>query len=137
MRFPWLTWRVAACLLTCALAGALVSCAVNKSDLARRVDLKNVDLGSVPDGTYEGSYTIEPPPPAMAANKTVKVRVTVTGGRYAAIEILQPPKIGENAAFKTLISRVQAAQGLSMDAVSASTITSSAVLKAIQNAVSP
>jgi uncharacterized protein with FMN-binding domain len=136
MRFPRLARGVALCALSCALAGTLASCAVNKSDLARRVDLKDVDLGGIPNGTYEGSYTISPPPPAMAANKTVTVRVTVAGGKYTAIEILQPPKIGQSGPFKALIEHVQRSQSLSMDAISAATITSTAVLKAIQNAVS-
>jgi uncharacterized protein with FMN-binding domain len=72
----------------------------------------------------------------MAANKSVTVRVTVAGGRYSSIEILKPPRIGESAAYKKLISRVQETQSLSMDAVSSATITSTAVLKAIQIAVS-
>jgi uncharacterized protein with FMN-binding domain len=109
---------------------------VNKAELARRVDLRNVDLAGVADGTYEGAYTIQPPPPVMAANKSVQVRVTVTGGKYAKIEIFQPPKVGESKGMRTLISRVEESQRLSMDAVSSATITSTAVLKAIQNAVS-
>jgi uncharacterized protein with FMN-binding domain len=136
MRVSRFARGVTLCALSCVLVGALLSCAVNKADLARRVDLRNVDLKLVPDGVYEGSYTIQPPPPAMAANKTVQVRVTVAGGKYATIEILNPPRVGESAAIRTLISRVQESQDLSMDAVSGATITSTAVLKAIQNAVS-
>jgi uncharacterized protein with FMN-binding domain len=137
MRFHRLARVVVQCAFLFALAGTVASCAVNKAELARRVELQNVDLKLVPDGAYEGTYTIQPPPPGVAANKTVTVRVTVAGGRYAKIEILQPPRIGENKVFKSLISRVQETQSLSIDAVSAATITSAAVLKAIQVAVSP
>jgi hypothetical protein len=42
-----------------------------------------VDLKNVPDGVYEGSSTMQPPPPAMTANKTVTVRVTMAAGRFA------------------------------------------------------
>jgi uncharacterized protein with FMN-binding domain len=120
-------------LLAVVLGGTLASCKVDKAELARLVDLRNVDLSRVEDGVYEAAYTIDPP--VMAANKTVKVRVTVAGGRYEAIEIMQP-KIGEGAAFKTLLSRVKESQTLSMDAVSSATVTSTAILKAIQIAVS-
>lgn len=72
----------------------------------------------------------------MAANKSVRVRLTVTGGKYSNIEILQPPRIGEEKTFRAPISRVVETQTLSIDAISAATITSTAVLKAIQNVVS-
>ena len=62
---------------------------------------------------------IQLPPPAMAANKNVRVRVTVTGGKYSNIEILQPPRIGEEKTFRALISRVFETQSLSIDAISA------------------
>jgi uncharacterized protein with FMN-binding domain len=136
MKRSWLARGAVTCALCIVVSGALLSCAVNKADLARRVDLRNVDLAGVADGTYEGSYTIQPPPPAMAANKSVQVRVTVAGGKYTKIEVLQPPKVGESKGMQTLISRVEQSQILSMDAVSSATITSTAVLKAIQNAVS-
>lgn len=118
-----------------AAAVLLAGCAVNKSELARHVDLQNVDLSSVADGVYEASYTIQPPPPITAANKSVRVRVTVQDGKYTRIEILEPPKIGGHGPFVTLVSRVIESQRLSPDAVSSATVTSFAVLKAIQNAV--
>jgi uncharacterized protein with FMN-binding domain len=120
--------------LVVALAGVLGACKVDKAELARRVDLKNVDLQAVPDGAYESSYTIVVP--AAAANKTVRVRVTVTGGRYERIEILQPAKLGDSQNLKTLIAKIEESQALSVDAISGATITSTAVLKAIEIAVS-
>jgi uncharacterized protein with FMN-binding domain len=111
-----------------------VSCKVDKAALAKRVELRDVDLGSVPDGVSEASYTIDSPP--VAANKSFRVRVTVTGGRYARPEILQPALIGDSKAFKDLVTKVEETPHLSMDAVSGATITSTAILKAIQNAVS-
>jgi uncharacterized protein with FMN-binding domain len=134
MSLKGLARTAAAGILLVAMAGALGSCKVDKAELARRVDLKNVDLGAVADGVYESSYTIVVP--SAAANKTVRVRVTVTGGRYERIEILQPPKIADNQTFKKLISTIEESQTLSLDAVSGATITSTAILKAIQTAVS-
>lgn len=51
--------------------GLLSACTVNKAALVQRVNLQDVDPHSVPDGVYEGEYTIDPSP-AMAANKHVK-----------------------------------------------------------------
>jgi uncharacterized protein with FMN-binding domain len=112
----------------------LSSCAVDRATLVRRVDLRDIDLHSVPNGVYEGEYTIDPSP-AMAANKHVKVRVTVEGGSYAKIEILQPPKLAESKTYVELLSRVKGSGRLSPDAISSATVTSLALLKAIQKAV--
>jgi uncharacterized protein with FMN-binding domain len=116
------------------LLGLLSSCTVDRAALVKRVDLRDVDLRSVPDGVYEGEYTIDPSP-AMAANRHVKVRITVAGGKYTNIEILQPPKLGASKTYVTLLSHVKESGSLSADAVSSATVTSVALLKAIQNAV--
>jgi uncharacterized protein with FMN-binding domain len=122
--------------LLVAFAGLLGSCTVNKADLARQVDLRDVDMSKVPDGVYVGSYTIRPPAGAMAGNKSVEVRVTVAGGKYTRIEILKPPALGKSASFVSLFSRVKDTQHLTVDAISSATITSMSILKAIQLAVS-
>ena len=119
-----------------ATAGLLASCSVDKAALARKANLQDVDLGKVPDGVYVGSYTIRPPAGAMAANKSVEVKVTVAGGKYADIELTKPPSLSKSASFVSLLSRVKDTQHLSVDAISSATITSVAVLKAIQEAVS-
>jgi uncharacterized protein with FMN-binding domain len=134
MNVARLARAAAAGALIVALAGAFGGCKVDKTELARRVDLRNVDLRAVPDGVYESSYTIVVP--SAAANKTVRVRVTVAGGRYERIEILQPAKLGDARTYKALISKIEESQALSLDAVSGATITSTAILKAIQTAVS-
>jgi uncharacterized protein with FMN-binding domain len=122
-------------ILSAGLAAPVVSCKVDKAELAKRVELKNIDLRTVPDGVYESAYTIVVP--SAAANKTVKVRVTVAGGRYESIEIIQPRNLGNAKLYKDLIARVEETQALSLDAVSGATITSTAVLKAIESAVGP
>jgi uncharacterized protein with FMN-binding domain len=136
MQYTRAVRKAAVCAILIVLSFSFAACAVNKAELSRRIDLRDVDVSKVPDGAYPASYTIDPPPPVVAANKTVSVRVTISGGRYAAIEILQPPKLGDSAVYKTLVARIQETQRLSIDAVSGATITSAAVLKAIQKAVS-
>ena len=72
----------------------------------------------------------------MAGNKSVEVRVTVAGGKYTQIEVTRPPNLGKSPSFVSLFSRVKDTQHLSVDAISSATITSVAILKAIQEAVS-
>jgi uncharacterized protein with FMN-binding domain len=119
-----------------AIAGLLASCVVNKADLIKRVDLHDVDLSKVPDGVYVGAYTINPPFPETAANKSAEVRVTVAGGKYTQIELIKPPQLSGSGSFAPLLANVKNTQRLSVDAVTSATITSVAILKAIQTAVS-
>jgi uncharacterized protein with FMN-binding domain len=120
--------------LAAAVAAFASGCKVDKAAFVQAVDLREVDLASVPDGSYEAAFAITPPPGAMAANKSVKVRVTVTAGRYERIELLEPPKLGDSGAMRKLLSRVTTDQSLSPDAIASATITSVAILKAIQKA---
>jgi uncharacterized protein with FMN-binding domain len=125
--------RIAAALLAGFCLVLLASCAVDKEALARHIDLRDVDLSVVPDGTYEASYTISPP--VMAANKTVRVKVAIAGGSYQSIEIVEPAPLSGGKTFSALVARTRESGHLSMDAVSGATITSAAVLKAVQLAV--
>ena len=59
----------------------------------------------------------------------------VAGGKYGQIEILRPPKLGDETAFKALLSRVKDTQSLSPDAISSATITSVAEKAAIAEAL--
>jgi len=125
----------AAAALVIAL-GSLASCKVDKAALARQVGLQDVNLATVPDGVYEAAYTIAPPAGTMAADNHVRVRVTVTGGRYQKIEVLEPSGLAGSKMAVALAGKIVESQKLSMDAISGATITSTAVLKAVQEAVS-
>ncbi len=114
--------------------GILASCAVDRTALASSIDLRDVDLSLVADGTYEATYAISTP--AMAANKTVGVKVTVAHGSYEAVQIVTPPQMNTDKVISALVDRIRESGHLSMDAVAGATITSAAVLKAVQLAVS-
>lgn len=118
-----------------ALLAFVTSCTVDKEALARQVALHNVDLTSVPDGVYEGSYTVAVPQGVMAAGKSVKVRVTVANGKFEKIQVLDPTAMSGARPIRELLSRVTTDQRLSPDAVTSATVSSIAVLRAIQEAV--
>jgi len=125
----------AAAILVIGLA-ALSSCKVDKAALAKQVGLQDVSLASVPDGAYEAAYTITPPAGTLAANKHVRVRVTVSGGRYQKIEVLEPTGLAGSRMALAMGDKIVESQKLSVDAISSATITSTAVLRAVQDAVS-
>jgi uncharacterized protein with FMN-binding domain len=120
------------------LAAALLlagGCSVDKAALAAQVGLHEVDFTRIADGTYQAEYRIKPPRGAMAASTTARVRVSVAGGRLTGVEMVGSRNDVPDY-VKKLISRVVSSQSLGIDAVSSGTITSMAVLRAIQEAVS-
>lgn len=90
---------------------------------AARVTLPPLNLANVADGVYEGS--------ARILHVAPKLQVTVTAGRIT------------NITFVTLVAgdvtglaaRVIKAQSLDVDAISGATVSTKAVLKAIDNAL--
>ena len=90
---------------------------------AARVVVSPLNLTNVADGVYEGS--------AKVLHVAPKLKVTVAAGRIT------------NIAFTTVVAgdvtglaaRVIAAQSLDVDAISGATVSTKAVLKAIDNAV--
>lgn len=90
---------------------------------AASVTLSALDVASVPDGVYDGSATI--------LHVAPKVRVTVTGGRITDVAVLTPV-YGDLAG---LAAQVIAAQSLDVDGITGATISTKAVLKAIDNAL--
>ena len=81
------------------------------------------------DGIYEGSGT--------GFGGTIRVRVTVSGGKLAAIDILEAS--GETASYfasaQGVISRMIAGNTPNVDAVSGATYSSNGIIQAVQNAL--
>lgn len=88
-----------------------------------RVTLPPLNLANVSDGVYEGSATI--------LHVAPKLRVTVTAGMIADITVVSPV----HGDVSGLAARVIKAQSLNVDGISGATVTTKAVLKAIDNAL--
>ena len=90
----------------------------------------NVPANGYKDGTYEGSGT--------GFGGTIRVRVTVSGGRITAIDILDAS--GETpsyfAAAQGVISKMIEGNTPNVDAVSGATYSSNGIIQAVQNALS-
>ena len=115
-------------LITAALLPALSGCSSRSSQgFWTEIELSEVDLGSVADGTYQGEYEAGPV-------KTV-VSVEVTGGRFRNIEILGHRTLLGKKAEREIPSRVLSAQSVKVDTVTRATASSMVILKAIEKAL--
>lgn len=85
-----------------------------------RIEIADVDLASVGDGTYAGSEDTE--------------LVAAEGGVVTAIDFLRH-KNGRGEKAEIVVDRVLAAQPLQVDAVSGATGSSKIILKAIERAL--
>ncbi len=94
----------------------------------KKVELKGIDLSGVPDGAYQGHFE--------GARWTNTVEVTVENKKITAINVVSPPLFIEDNFSSKIINGVIEKQSLEVDVVSGATVTTKAILKAIENALS-
>jgi uncharacterized protein with FMN-binding domain len=90
------------------------------------MEIQDIDLSNVPDGTYEGSYD--------ADLIQVKVAVEVKDHSITDIELLQHEN-GKGGPAEAVIPEVIETQSLQVDAVSGATNSSKVILKSIEIAI--
>ena len=90
------------------------------------MEIQDVDMSSVPDGTYEGSYD--------ADLIKVKVAVEVKDHSITNIELLRHEN-GKGGPAEAVIPEVIETQSLQVDAVSGATNSSKVILKSIEIAI--
>ena len=118
---------IAAVLAVLILGGWITFSAVqNNLDSLKGLKLADIDLSQIPDGTYEGSFSMFP--------ITAEVRVTVSGHEITQIDLIKHIN-GQGGAAEAIPGRVTDAQSLQVDAVSGATYSSQVILKAIENAL--
>jgi uncharacterized protein with FMN-binding domain len=100
---------------------------VRYKNLVQAVTIADVDLSSIDDGDYVGSYDL--------GLVSVKVKVRVEGNRIKRIEILEH-KNGRGTAAEAIVNNVVKAQSLEVDVIAGATASSKAILKAVENALS-
>lgn len=90
------------------------------------VDIENVDLTTVQDGTYSGEYDSGP--------VTAAVTVDVSGHKITAIKIDKHEcALGKKA--EKIIADIQTAQSLNVDVISGATVSSKTIIKAVEIAL--
>lgn len=90
------------------------------------VTVANLDPKDLPDGTYSGEATIKP--------VIAKVTVTVAEGKIADVQVLEH-QTGLGKKAEVITSEIVHQQSLQVDAVSGATLSSQAILKACEDAL--
>lgn len=90
------------------------------------MEIQDIDLSNVADGTYEGVYD--------ADLIQVKVAVEVEDHNIKSIDLLQHDN-GKGAPAEAVIPEVIASQSLEVDTVSGATNSSKVILKSIEIAI--
>jgi uncharacterized protein with FMN-binding domain len=109
------------------IAGALFVSSMQKNlDQLADIQIQNIDLTKIKDGTYEGAHEAFP--------VVVEVKVTVENHKITEIELVKHTN-GQGKAAEAIIEEVISAQSLQLDVVSGATYSSKVILKAIENAL--
>jgi len=98
----------------------------NYQDKVAAINITDIDLSTIPDGTYTGEYDVD--------YIFAKVEVTIKDGTISDIHLLEH-KNGEGKPAERIIDDVIAAQSLNVDTVSGATNSSKVIKKAIENAL--
>ena len=96
-------------------------------DEVMALEIQDVELSAVTDGTYRGTYDYE--------RWKNTLQVTVQDHLITAITIVKDVKFAKSEVSDAIISRILEAQSLKVDTVSGSTVTSKAYLKSIELAL--
>ncbi len=110
-----------------AIAGAIFfsSNSRNLEDL-KDIKIRDIDLSSVSDGTYEGKYAVFP--------VSVIVNVTVRDHLITGIDLVKHVN-GKGQAAESIPDQVIEEQSLDVDVVSGATYSSKVILLAIDDAL--
>ena len=93
----------------------------------QNLEIGEIDLETVADGTYEGEYTLFP--------VTVVVKVTVEDHEIKNIEIIRHDN-GQGEKAEAITTKVIDEQSLQVDIISGASYSCKTILKAVENALS-
>lgn len=93
-----------------------------------KTPIKIINLASVSDGTYTGSYSSFP--------VSVTLEVTIQDHQITRITILKHDN-GQGKPAEAIVNAVIEAQSLQVDVISGATYSSKVILKALEKALNP
>lgn len=102
-------------------AGCVGWSAKGRASYLSGITVTTPDLASIPDGMYEGSYSLDLPPGGVAAYKSITVDVRMGGGKLSSIAITAPSALASGDFYDAIVAGpngVIAKQSLGVDAVS-------------------
>ena len=115
-------------IVVAALIAVMAMAAFPGMGAVRRMAVNPVDLSKIADGTYPGAF--------KAGRFSYSVQVTVKDHRIEAVKSTGK-KQAQDAILLQIFSRIVEAQSVQVDAVSGASLTTKAVSKAVENALSP
>ncbi|GCF93208.1 hypothetical protein NRIC_10990 [Enterococcus florum] len=110
------------------IAGLIIFLAAHiySKSVLKTVSIAQVDPKGLPDGTYSGTAEIKP--------VVAKVDITIVEGKISDVQLIEH-QTGLGKKAETLTSEIIEKQSLQVDAVSGATMSSQAILKAAENAL--
>ncbi|PKM62465.1 MAG: FMN-binding protein [Firmicutes bacterium HGW-Firmicutes-21] len=114
-------------IIMAAIAGKMIISNIeqNLNDLTL-VNIDEVDLSKLADGTYNGSYKAFP--------VEAEVNVTVKDNQITGIQLVRHNN-GKGGGAEAILSEVVEKDSIMVDAVTGATYSSKVILKAIENAL--
>lgn len=109
------------------IALVLLGCASQEMIRVRQMDIQNVDLSSIRDGDYIGSFSY--------SGFEYRVRTIVKNQKIINIEILQNRATRHAKRAEGVIAEIVKKQTPDVDAISGATTTSKAIMKAVENSL--
>jgi uncharacterized protein with FMN-binding domain len=123
---------VLSCIVVIVIGVVLVMGTIRRtSDWARTLTWDDPSLATLADGAYAGESHLSLPFGTAAANSSVSVVVHVVDHRYSSIELVKPKRPKMDGLAKRVVDN----QTVKLDALSGATVTNSAFLMAVSNAV--
>jgi len=117
-----------------ALSGCLGPAAISLGEYVELIPITTPT--GYADGTHRGSYSFALPPGAIAMSRDWTVEVTVSGGKIADIEPIEPAEFAvDDGLIPTLEARILESGSPRVDAVSGATVTSICYMKAVEDAL--
>lgn len=114
-------------LILCVIAiGMYIVVGRSAKATAEKINIEHLDATGVSDGEYEGRYEVSP--------VIVSVSVTVADEKIVDVNILEHDN-GLGSKAEEIVQDVIEQQRLDVDEISGATLSSKAILKAIENAL--
>jgi uncharacterized protein with FMN-binding domain len=106
---------------------SVLGCAFQEMIRVRQMDIQNVDINSIQDGEYIGSYSY--------SGFEYKVKTIVSAQKILDIEILQNRDTEHARCAEGVLTEILKRQTPNVDAISGATTTSRALMKAVENSL--
>jgi len=114
-------------IVAAALIAVMALAAFPGMGAVRRMAVNPVDLSKIADGAYPGSF--------KAGRFSYSVEVTVKDHRIEAVKSTGA-KQAQDTVVQKIFERIREAQSVQVDTVSGASLTTKAVSKAVENALS-